>query len=30
LVEPFEDAKRDIDNEKDELEYQLEDYKYAS
>jgi hypothetical protein len=25
LVEPFEDKKRDIDNEKDELEYELED-----
>ena len=25
LVEPFEDKKRDIDNEKDELEWELED-----
>ena len=30
LVEPFEDAKRDIDNEKEMLECDLEDYKYAS
>ena len=25
LVEPFEDKKRDLDNEKDELEWELED-----
>jgi hypothetical protein len=30
LVEPFEDAKRDIDNETNELEWELEDYEYAS
>lgn len=30
LVEPFEDAKRDIDNETNELEWELEDCEYAS
>ena len=30
LVEPFEDAKRDIDNEINELEWELEDFEYAS
>ena len=30
LVEPFEDKKRDISNEKEMLECDLEDYKYAS
>ena len=30
LVEPFEEKKRDFDNEKDELECDLEELKYAS
>ncbi len=30
LVEPFEEKKSEITNEKDELEMDLEDYKYAN
>jgi hypothetical protein len=30
LVEPFEDKKREISNEKEELECDLEEYEYAS
>tara|TARA_B100001996_G_C18645055_1_gene587040 strand:+ start:1280 stop:1615 length:336 start_codon:yes stop_codon:yes gene_type:complete len=30
LVEPFEEKKRDIDNKKEELECDLEEYEYAS
>jgi len=29
LVEPFEDKKREISNEKEELEMDIEDYEYA-
>ena len=30
LVEPFEEKKRDFDNEKEELECDLEELRYAS